>query len=167
MVALFRRLLRLYPAGFCREFSDEMTLCFRLRLEDVRHHTLARRGAFAAREFWGAFIGAMSAQLGGGFDGLFRRFDMPSFRFSRISIVFMILALAGVLFAIDSAMDQFHPGNTGVRAGSAFRVVGYLAVIAMILGAIGYGVLRAANRSAGQRLENIHTWPQERQTPRR
>jgi hypothetical protein len=171
MLVLFRWLLRLYPAGFFREFSEEMTHCFHRRLQDVQPQSWRSRGSFFAREFSGAFVGAMSEQLGCRFDDLFRRFDMRSFRFSRISLVFMILALAGVLFAIQAAIHMAvmqQPSDPGLTAHvvSALKVSSVFAVIMAILGVVGYAVLRVANKSTGERLANVHTWPQERQPPR-
>ncbi|HET9941702.1 MAG TPA: hypothetical protein VFR05_00090 [Terriglobia bacterium] len=169
MLVLFRWLLRLYPARFFGEFSEEMTHCFHRRLQDVRHQSWRNRGSFFAREFSGAFVGAMSEQMGGRFDDLFRRFDMRSFRFSRLALVFMILALVGVLAAIKTTVRTAvmqQPANPGVDVVSILQVSSAMVVVMAILGVVGYAVLRVANKSAGERLANVHTWPQERHPPR-
>ena len=169
MLILFRWLLSLYPAAFFMEFSEEMAKCFRQRMQDVQHENWRTRGWFFAREFSGVFLGAMSEQMGGRFDDLFRRFDMRSFRFSRLALVFMILALVGVLAAIKTAVHiavMQQPAYPGVDVVSVLQVSSVMVVVMAILGVVGYAVLRVANKSAGQRLADIHTWPQEKQTPR-
>ena len=167
MRVLFRWLLNLYPLSFFREFSEEMTLCFDLGLHDVRHQNWKRRGAFFVREFWGAFTGAMSEQFGCRFEDLYRRFTMSSFRFSRISMAFMILALIGVLMAIETPLRQIGSGLVQQPLWLALRLAGVFLVLTAIFGAIGYGVLRVINRSAADRLVNIDAWPQQRQSPRK
>lgn len=167
MRVLFRWLLNLYPLSFFREFSEEMTLCFHLGLQDVRHQNWKRRGAFFVREFWGAFTGAISEQLGCRFEDFCRRFTMTSFRFSRLSMAFMILALIGVLMAIESALRQISPDLVQQPLWLALRLAGVFLFLMAIFGAIGYGVLRVINRSAADRLVNIDTWPQQRQSPRK
>jgi hypothetical protein len=172
MLGLFRWLLQLYPVSFSREFSEEMALCFQLRLQDVRHQSWKQRGSFLVREYWGAFTGAMSEQRGSRFVDLFRRFDMRSFRFSRFAMVCMILALIGVGLAIETARHQAvsgFPVEQPARVILSRTLVGLfeaMAILAVILGGIGYVVLRAVSQSGSQRLANAHTWPQERQSPR-
>ena len=92
---------------------------------------------------------------------------MSSFRFSRIAMVFMILALIGVLMAIETALRQIGSDLVEQPLGLALRLAGIFLFLMAIFGAIGYGVLRVINRSAGDRLVNINTWPQERQSPRK
>jgi hypothetical protein len=166
MLALFRWLLHLYPVGFSREFSEEMTLCFNLRLQDVRRQGWKCRGLFLVREFWGAFTGAMSEQMGCRFDDLFRRFDMRSFRFSRFAMVFMVLALIGVGIAIDTARRQAVSGFVveqpawAIFSRSLVGLLEAMVILGGILGGIGYVVLRAVSQSGSQRLANTHTWSQ-------
>jgi hypothetical protein len=166
VLALFRWLLHLYPVGFFQEFSEEMTLCFHLRLQDVRRHSWRRRGLFLVREFWDTFTGAMSEQVGCRFDDLFRRFDMRSFRFSRFAMVFMVLALIGVGIAIETARRQSVSGFVveqpawDIISRSLVGLVEAMAILGGILGAIGYVVLRAVSQSGSQRLANTTTWPQ-------
>ena len=167
MRVLFRWLLNLYPLSFFREFSQEMTLCFDLGMHDVRHQNWKRRSAFFVREFWGAFTGAISEQLGCRFEDFCRRFTMTSFRFSRISMAFMILALIGVLMAIETPLRHISPDLVQQPLSFALRLAGIFLFLMAIFGAIGYGVLRVINRSAADRLVNIDTWPQERQSPRK
>ena len=164
MRVLFRWLLNLYPLSFFREFSEEMALCFDLGLHDVWNQSWKRRGAFLLREFWGAFIGAISEQLGCSFEDLCRRFTMTSFRFSRIAMTFMILALIGVLMAIETALRQMGSDLVQQPLSFALRLTGIFLFLMAIFGAIGYGILRVVNRSAGDRLVNINTSPQERQS---
>lgn len=94
---------------------------------------------------------------------------MRSFRFSRLALVFMILALVGVLAAIKTTVRTAvmqQPANPGVDVVSILQVSSAMVVVMAILGVVGYAVLRVANKSAGERLANVHTWPQERHPPR-
>ena len=167
MVALFRWLLQLYPLSFSQKFSDEMTLCFHLRLQDVRRQSWKRCGSFLVREYWGAFTGAMSEQRGCRFVDLLRRFDMRSFRFSRFAVVCMILALIGVGLAIETARHQAvsgfpveQPAWGSILSRTLVGLLEAMAILTGILGGIGYVVLRAVSQSGSQRLANTHTWPQ-------
>jgi hypothetical protein len=172
---VFRWLLNLYPVSFFREFSEEMSLCFHLRLQEARQQGWRKRVPFFVREFWGVFTGAMSEQLGYRFD-LFGRFDMRSFRFSRFAMVSMILALIGVAIAIEIARRQSIALTTASEliAEPAWVIFsrtlsGLLKAIVIaggILGGLGYAVLRVVGRSGSDRLANAKTWPQERQSPR-
>lgn len=167
---VFRWLLNLYPVSFFGEFSEEMNLCFHLRLQDVRQQGWRKRVPFFVREFWGVFTGAMSEQLGCCFD-LFGRFDMRSFRFSRFAMVSMILALIGVAIAIEIARSQATSEFIAQPAWVIFSrtlsgLLKAIVIVGGILGGVGYAVLRAVGRSGSDRLANAKTWPQERQSPR-
>jgi hypothetical protein len=158
MLTLFRCLLRLYPAEFCREFAEEMTSVFCQGRRDVRHQGLKVRAQFLAREFWSMFTGALREQFS---DDSFRRFDMRSFRFPRATIVVMLVALANVGYAIERAKQITDGGDTRsiwppVLTG---MFVGWLGVMG-ILGLIGYGILRVLKQSGAQRLSRIQTKPQ-------
>ena len=89
---------------------------------------------------------------------------MSSFRFSRIAMTFMILALIGVLMAIETALRQMGSDLVQQPLSFALRLTGIFLFLMAIFGAIGYGILRVVNRSAGDRLVNINTSPQERQS---
>jgi hypothetical protein len=167
---VFRWLLNLYPVGFFREFSEEMNLCFHLRLQDARQQGWKTRVPFFVREFWGVFTGAMSEQFGCRFD-LFGRFDMRSFRFSRFAMASMILALLGVAVAIEtarrlSASEFISEPAWVIFSRSLSGLLQATVIVGGILGGVGYVVLRAVGRSASDRLSNAKTWPQERQSPR-
>ena len=167
---VFRWLLNLYPVSFFREFSEEMNLCFHLRLQDVRQQGWRKRVPFFVREFWGVFTGAISEQLGCRFN-LFGRFDMRSFRFSRFAMVSMILALIGVTVAIEIARRQASFGFIAEPAWVIFSrtlsgLLKGMVIVGGILGGVGYAALRAVGRSGSDRLANAKTWPQERQSPR-
>ena len=155
MLTLYRRLMRLYPAAYVREYGDEMVYVFRQAQDAVRQQSLQRRARFWMRELYGLLAGAYCAQCGDFPRSLFRRYDMQSdFRFPRPAVAVMTALLAFVMFAIEK-MRHIATTPPGVfdPLWSPWAVLGRLAfgVFAMcIYGAIGYGVILAL-RKAGIR----------------
>jgi protein-S-isoprenylcysteine O-methyltransferase Ste14 len=144
MLSLFRCLLRLYPADFFREFAEEMTSVFCQRRRDIRHQGLRVGALFLAREFWGMVTGAFREHFT---DDSFRRFDMRSFRFPRAMIVAMLVTLVSVGFAIERARQITGGGDTVSIWSAIPGVFGAMLCVTVILGLIGYGVLRALRQS--------------------
>jgi len=155
MSAFYRRLLRLYPAAYLREYGDEMVYVFRQVREDARQQDLRRRMRFWIRELSGLLAGAYRVQFTDFHRNLSRRFDMQSdFRFPRPAVAVMTALLAFVMFAIEKMRHiATTPPGAFDPLWSPWSVLGRLAfgVFAMcIYGAIGYGVILAL-RKAGIR----------------
>src|SRR2546428_12448355 len=110
MLSVYRSLLYLYPADYRREFGDEMSCVFLQAEADVAGHALLRRASFRMREVSGLLSGAVQGHLRRlfGFHEWhpFRRLNMrPQFRFPRSTVFLMCVILAGVVLAIDKAMN--------------------------------------------------------------
>jgi hypothetical protein len=149
---LYRRLLRLYPAEYFREYADEMVSVFRQAQEAAHGQNVQRRALFCIRELAGVLAGAYRAQCGAFQWTRFRRFEMRSeFRFSRVTIALMTFVLVFVLMAIDAARDiAVGHAVSVVHMPSLSRVfwfLGFGLFAGSIYGAIGYGVLIALRKT--------------------
>jgi hypothetical protein len=98
MLAVYKHLLRLYPASHRKEFSEEMFTAFcRLQADAVRSG-FPRRVRFYLREGGGLLRGALSENWR---EFAKRRFDMrDEFRFPKSTWILMTIILAGVVMAI-------------------------------------------------------------------
>jgi hypothetical protein len=102
MLALYRRLIRLYPAAYVREYGDEMVYVFRQAQDDARQQSLQRRARFWMRELFGVLTGAYHARCCDFPRSLFRRFGMQSdFRFPRPAVAAMTALLVFVSYTIE------------------------------------------------------------------
>jgi len=158
-------LLCLYPVSYRREFGEEMTSIFREARSDLPP-TLTPKISFYRREFCGLLSGALYAH----FDRLFgpaipfRRIDMqPQFRFPRSTVFLMCVILAGVVVAINKAVDvvQLKQGLPRVSNQSWEPMVGALLLtLAIIVAAVAavWGALFATRRTGMHRLEGVQTW---------
>jgi len=112
MLALYRALLRLYPAAYRHQAGEEMISVFRQAQAAGRNRG---RGAYLGlcwREVIGLMAGAVDERLRilmgpDKFASLSsRRFAMqPGFRFPKSTAVLMTIILAGVVTAIEQAMS--------------------------------------------------------------
>jgi FtsH-binding integral membrane protein len=166
MQALFRCLLYLYPAEFSREFAKEMTWVFSQVQQDFGKRGVRARVSFFIREVSGMLAEGLRQRFGGKVWFSLRRFNMRPFRFSRIGMVVMIVALVGVLVAIEKAraisaqsIPELHTVSTWTMVQGVF---GFLIVTMAILGLIGYVVLRLVSKSGADRLSNIQTWSRQK-----
>src|SRR3989442_10038687 len=153
MLALYRRLLILYPSEYLSEYADEMISVFYLAQRDARGRSFRVRMLFYARELGGLIRGALRQRLHHDEWDLFRRFDMrPEFRFPRSAILLMSVLFGAMVFAIEKARtiaiqhsaDPSAMPNWLAVFGRVF-VMGCAFMCAA--GAIGYGVLFALRRS--------------------
>jgi hypothetical protein len=167
MLALYRRLLRLYPRAYRCEYGDEMLAVFLDAQSDVREKGFAARSAFWFREIAGLVRGMLNERIHSLF-GLNllapRRFAMRSdFRFPKSATILMFLILAGVILAIEKAasisasipytnpqLPPIHaaPPTFAPATALTFAVVYAVAIVAWI-------VLFALRRSGVHRLENL------------
>ena len=112
MLAVYQKLLRLYPAEHRDLFGEEMLAVLREESSDNANRRLLTRTRFFAREIAGLITGALREH----FRVLLEIEDEPSFatgrfamrngfRFPKTTIVFMALILGGVLTAIKKGED--------------------------------------------------------------
>jgi len=153
MVALYRILLRLYPAGYFHEYADEMVHVFSQAKDAARKQNVQRRVVFCVRELSGVFAGAFRAQYRNFHWTPFRRFEMRSdFRFSPVTIAVMTALLAFVILAIDHVRyiaSNGDPTSGIIHISSLSRVLFFLVYglfTMCIYGSIGYGVLIALRK---------------------
>jgi hypothetical protein len=168
MLRVYRSLLYLYPARYRREFREEMTSVLRLADKAVRKKRFVVQLGFALRELRGLLVGAVREHLrstaGRYGANPFRRFDMrPEFRFPRSTILLMIVILAGVILAIESAKSVVlkYGAAAHVTVGSTWP--GFCAVgfgIVLVAALIGWAILYALRRSGVHRLSDLQTWPE-------
>jgi hypothetical protein len=166
MLALYRSLLRLYPAAYFREYGGEMILVLAQAHADMRKQTRGARVSFCFREVTGLVVGAVRQRFcgPGDWNGM-RRFDMrPEFRFPRSTVVLMWVILAGVVLTIDQAKtivrvkEGLPPGITAAW-GSLWLLFAPLLVLAAA--AAGWGILFALRRTGMHRLEKMQTGPEQ------
>jgi hypothetical protein len=170
MLALYRKLLHLYPADYFREYATEMALVFSQAQGDTREKNFVDRWSFYLREISGVLTGALRQHLFGPSDwnGI-RRFDMRSeFRFPRSTVFLMCVILAGVELAIHEAMnivqmkEGFPPVTTAAWLFHA--LLGLLSAVVLLLVGVAavWGILFALQRTGMHRLGNVQTWPEQR-----
>jgi hypothetical protein len=172
MLALYRKLLRLYPAEHRRLFGQEMLAVLEEQRNEISRQKTRARARLFAREAAGLVGGALREHfriqvevenrlfLAGG------RFAMRNgFRFPKSTIVFMTLILGGVLTAIKKGEDiaTSVPQDIGPIAPVHIQPVHSILLGAMPLffaffyaaGLIGWAILFALHRSGVHRLDNI------------
>jgi hypothetical protein len=109
MVALYQKLLYLYPRQYRQQFAEEMTAVFRDVDADARRGGSMATAKFYVREAGGVLGGAMTERVRQRFGSypspIFpRRFTMrPGFRFPKSTSFLMTVILAGIVLAIDKA----------------------------------------------------------------
>jgi hypothetical protein len=156
MLALYRRLLRLYPAGYYREYGDEMAGVFRQAQEAARHRSVSGRALFCLREISGALAGALREHFRQVHGNSLRRLDMRSFRFPRSAIVLMSVILGMVVVTIEK-MKDIHSTAPIVTWRFLLRIPVCLLPF-FILAAISYAILFALRQTGVQRLSNLQPW---------
>ena len=161
MRRVYRGLLRLYPAGYIREYGEEMLSVLCRAQEAARRRGLKAQAAFCFREILGVLLGA--AQLYYYDWNPSRRFNMRSdFRFPRTTQVLMTLILVSVVFAIKQGQAIVADAN-GPENWTAVLLL-FLWVFALLcaLGSGGYAILFALRRSGLRPLSNMDTWRGQR-----
>jgi len=168
MLTVYRRLLRLYPAGHREQFADEMLAVFS-DLE-AESQTFLSRTSRGLREMAGLIRGAVREHLRAAFgpDATFplqpRSFVMRNgFRFPKSTVVFMMLILGGVLIAIkkggdiERSLSQVNPQISPIQP-SHWALVPPVVLLWMFfcaLGLLGWVVLFGLRKSGMHRLERI------------
>lgn len=160
MLAIYRSLLRLYPAKYFREYAAEMTWVFEQAKDAAGTKKLTSRVRFYAREITGVIGGAVRQRFFGPWDSnASRRFNME-FRFPRSTVFLMWVILVGVLLAIAEAKKIALPyGPTETR--SVWSMLPWFIVACAVLvccaTAVAWGILFALKRTGMHRLENMQT----------
>ena len=171
MLAFYRALLRLYPAGYRCEYGDEMMdVLLEVQAENRKKGVLTRLFS-GARETGGLLYGAArehcSAFMGSYDRGTFssrRRFAMRSeFRFPKATVGLMIVILAAVILAIEKArtismsIPHANPPVGPIHPTQAMIAQALLATLiwAITAAAIGWVILYALRRSGIQQLSDM------------
>ena len=157
MQTLFRSLLYLYPAAFSREFGSEMMWVFSQSWRDACRQGFWPRALFLSREIVGVLLGA-SRERFSGWDSTTRRLPMRPFRFPRSVILLMLMILFNVFVVIETLREATSTGAYKESTLLPLPMIGIFLFLALVLGAIGYTVLRILNRSAVQRLSKVEPW---------
>jgi hypothetical protein len=165
MLAIYRSLLRLYPAAYYREYGPEMVLVFAQAHSDTQARSLKTRASFYFREGTGLVAGALRQRLFGPSWNLPRRFNMrPEFRFPRSTVFLMCVILAGVVWAIEKAkviQMKYGPAETMAVWDSLPWWLLYVFAFALVSVAVVWAILFALRRTGMHRLGNVQTWPEQ------
>jgi hypothetical protein len=179
MLALYRSLLRLYPAPYRRQFAEEMIAVFRDVDADAHKMGIVATAKFYLREVGGLFRGAIAEHarriLGShvSFPLLSRRFTMRSeFRFPKSTALLMIVILAGVVLAIQRAdairasVPDVNPPVVAIQPThlTFLPTMALMFLVVYIAGAVGWVVLFALRRSGVHRLSQVSSTPEHGKT---
>lgn len=171
MLALYRCLLRLYPAAYRREFGEEMTSVYHQVHDDIRSKNLITGASFCAREIPGLVAGALHEHfrsITGSYDWIpLRRFDMrPEFRFPRSTVFLMLVSLAGVVLSLEKARSVQVKYGAGATLMSVWPALPWALVLMLLIlsatVAITWGILFALQRTGVHRLANLQPWSEQR-----
>lgn len=177
MLAVYRKLLCLYPAEYRSEFADEMLDVFSEVLGETRKKSAMTRIFFAAREAGGLLRGALHEHLRsltGAYDNgifSFRRLAMKSeFRFPKATVGLMVVILAAVMITIEKAkaisasVPHANPPVGHIQPSQMTILPSLLVAMisAVVVGVIGWAILFALRRSGVQQLSEINPSAGER-----
>lgn len=174
-VAIYRHLLRLYPAFHRQRFAAEMTAVFgELQAENISRGMLAR-GVFYWRETAGVVSGAVRehwrALVGDEVSLWFpnrRHTVRTEFRFPKATAALMAIILGGVVLAIQkgeaisaSLQDAVSPPIGPIHPVHSVLLGGIVIVLALFYaaGLIGWAILFALRRSGVHRLAETSAGP--------
>lgn len=171
MLALYRALLRLYPAAYRCEFGDEMVEALAEVEGEIRKKNAMKQIFFAMQEAGGLLSGALHEHLrsitGSNVNGIFsvRRFVMKSeFRFPKATVGLMMAILGVVIWAIEKAkaisasIPHANPAVGPIRPEQFAFGQTLLAVLiwAAVAGALGWAILFALRRTGVQQLSEMN-----------
>lgn len=175
MLALYRSLLRLYPAGYRCEFGEEMMEVLTEVQAEIRKRSTLAHLLCEVREAGGLLYGAFREHLrsiAGSYDsGMFssiflsRRFTMRSeFRFPKATVALMMVILAAVIFkiekakAISASIPHANPPVGPIQPTQIAIVPSLLVALisALLVGMIGWAILFALRRSGVQQLSEMN-----------
>ena len=158
MLAVYRTLLRLYPAEHRQMFGGEMLTVLAEEGCGASNRRVMARIRLFAREASGLLVGAARehlrtlVEIQDGLALAAGRFAMRNgFRFPKSTILFMTLILAGVLLAIKRGEDialSFPPANPEAGLIQLAQIAIFV-VLFYAFGAVGGAILVALRRSGG------------------
>jgi len=171
MLAAYRKLLRLYPAEHRKLFGEEMLAVLAEEHDENAGRKLIVRGSIFLRETSGLLAGAVHehfrsfTEIHDELSFVTGRFAMRNgFRFPKVTIVFMLLILGGVLTAIkkgqdiaSSVPDVNPPLPVHIQSVHSILLGGMPLFFAFFYaaGLIGWGVMFAMRRSGVHRLDQV------------
>ena len=175
MLAIYRKLLRLYPTEHRELFGEEMlSVLLEERTENAKRR-LVDRARLLMRETTGLLIGAFRehfrvfTEIHEGLSFTTGRFAMHSgYRFPKSTIFFMALILGGVLTAIkkgqdiaSSVPDVNPPLPVHIQSVHSILLGGMPLFFAFFYaaGLIGWAILYALRRSGVHRLSDVSSAP--------
>ena len=173
MTSIYRNLLRLYPAAYQADFSEEMLDVLQESARAAAEQGYRATLKFHVRETAGLLVGSVDERLRFFFGSYpvqalpWRRFAMRSdFRFPKAAAPLMALVFALVLFTIMRASSLAVKVTSAhiPSAGEEFSLplsVGLWVSLAYALGAVVWLILHSMRRSGTQRLSDAETWPQK------
>lgn len=175
MLAIYRRLLRLYPAAHRRQFGEEMLAVFVEVGADTAKKRFLAQTNFVAREVFGLVVSALGEHVHGvlGRDSRFpfQTFPLPTrsfvmrngFRFPKTTALLMTLIFCGVVLAIKRGEEianslplvnppivPIQPVHSMLLPSIAFFVIFFFAA-----GLLGWAFLFALRRSGVHRLAQM------------
>lgn len=168
MLAVYRTLVRLYPAEHRQTFGGEMLRVLAEEGCGASHRTVMARVRLFAREASGLMLGAvrehlrMRVEIQDGLSLRSGRFAMRNgFRFPKSTIIFMTLILAGVILAIKRGQDiaasfpRVNPQAVPIQlAHSTVPPIAIFVVLFYVFGLVGGAILFALRRSGVNRLSD-------------
>lgn len=159
MRTVYEWLLRLYPEGHRRRFSEEMAFVFEQAKAERANQGPGTLTSFYFREIAGMLGGAWQERLQEFFN---RRSAMRTqFRFPRTTPILMSIILAGVVLAIrkaeaiqaslpdvNPAVGPIHPAQHEFLSDIGIWLLSFY-----LVGSIGWAILFALRRSGTHRLD--------------
>jgi hypothetical protein len=168
MLAVYRTLVRLYPAEHRQIFGEEMLAVLAEEGSQASARSLTARIRLLAREASGLIVGAarehfrMLLEIRDGLSLQSGRFEMRNgFRFPKSTILFMTLILAGVILAIKRGEDialslsRMHPEAGPTQPHSTVPPIAIFIGLFYVFGVVGGAILVALRRSGVDRLADI------------
>lgn len=169
MLAVYRTLVRLYPAEHREIFGGEMLRVLAEEGSAASKQSVTARLRVFAREACGLMLGAawehlrMLVEIQGGLFVRTGRFQMRNgFRFPKSTIIFMTLILAGVILAIKRGEDiaasfpRVNPQASPIQlAHSTVPPIAIFVVLFYVFGLVGGAILFALRRSGVGRLSGV------------
>jgi hypothetical protein len=157
MLAIYQRLLQLYPRNHRRNFADEMSAVFEDLQGELATQGFVARLTFYVREGSGLLVGALREHWR---ESAVGRFSMQSeFRFPKATWILMTIILAGVVTAIEkgeaisASVTDPGPVIPPIHSGPHTLVFGIAELFAAMyaIGLLAWGILFMLRRSGAER----------------
>ena len=169
MLAVYRTLVRLYPAQHRQIFGGEMLTVLAAEVSEASNRRVTARIRLFAREASGLMLGAarehfrMPVEIRDGLSLRTGRFEMRNgFRFPKSTMVFMTLILAGVILAIKRGEDialsfpRVNPQAGPIQLGhSTVPPIAIFIGLFYVFGLVGGAILVALRRSGVDRMSGV------------